>query len=482
MTILAMMRRLLALSLLVVTGSHPHAETPVPAATADTISIADPEASRIQAIAEEAALFGLPMVANYALMYAWTIATESPQFKAPFNQLYSNKQLYTPKDTGIPYPNNDTIYSTAWLDLRAEPVVISAPAIAAPRYYSMALIDSFASNYAIVSSRKVPRKPANYLVVGPDWKGKTPAGITQVFHAPSQFSLALIRLQVTNTADTDNVNAIQAQLAVKPLSAFLGRPAPPAAAPITFPKIDRDLAKINFFGYLDFALQFVAARPEDREIRAKLASIGIGNGDFATFLALAGKYRRELAMGAMAAEKRLAQVIANAGPVRNGWNWTALTLDTDNDNYQGDYVKRAAIFKFGPYGLNAKEALYPAAKTLPDGEPLDTSKHRYTLTFAPGQLPPVDNFWSLTAYDSAAGFVDNPLQRYLINALMLPSLHKNADGSLTLYIQKDAPSADQEANWLPAPDGPLQLILRLYGPKPIAYTSNWTIPPLVRAD
>jgi hypothetical protein len=129
-------------------------------------------------------------------------------------------------------------------------------------------------------------------------------------------------------------------------------------------------------------------------------------------------------------------------------------------------LERAAAAKGGIYGNDAIEAMYPLTKTLADGEVLDGSKHKYLLTFHAGQLPPVNAFWSVTMYDGKTQFlIKNPINRYLINSPMLPSMRTGADGSLTLYIQKDSPDADKESNWLPAPDGPIYLVMRLYWPK-----------------
>jgi hypothetical protein len=443
----------------------------------------DDEAARIQAIAEEAYLYGLPIVSDYAVMYSWAIATESPEYKAPLNRLYSSAKLLTSADKSIPFPNNDTLYSSAWLDLRGEPMVISIPAIAAPRYFSMVLVDGTASNYALVSSRQGLRHASNYLVVGPSWQGKTPKGIDKVLHAPTQFSMAVFRIQVTGQADIDAVKSIQASFGLQPLSAYAGTPAPTPPEAIPFPRLDKELVKSNFFGYLDFALRFIPPAPEDAAIRAKLASIGIGNGKFDEFKALAAKYRRELGMGMMAGEKKLTQMVAQAGPVIDGWNWAAITLDSDHAHYQGNYHKRAAAFKAGPFGLNAIEAIYPMANALANGELLDGSKHTYTITFRAGQFPPVDAFWSLSIYDGATRlFSDNAIGRHSINSPMLPSLKKNPDGSLTLYVQKDSPGVDKAANWLPAPDGPIYLMLRLYGPQDIVRRNGWKIPPVALGD
>jgi hypothetical protein len=444
--------------------------------------VPDPDAARIQSIAEEAYIYGLPVVMNYAVMYSFSVDRNSPQFKAPFNQLHNEARVLTPTDTVVVTPNSDTPYSFAWLDLRAEPVVISVPAVDAARYYSVMLCDGNTFNYGLFGSLTTGSKAGDYLAVGPDWKGEVPKAIGQVFRSTTQFSLALFRTQLFGQQDLEKVKAVQAGYRVRTLSAYLGIAAPPAPAPVDFPKIDKELARTNFFASLDFALQFAPAGPEERDIRDKLASIGIGVGRFDEFKAVAAKYPREIAMGMRAGDRKVDHAVATAGEQRNGWRF-ATVLGGNREYFAGDWLRRAALAKAGIYALDASEALYPMARTLADGEVLDGSRHRYTLTFPAGQLPPASAFWSLTMYHSTSQFlVENAINRYLINSPMLPTLKKNADGSLTLFIQKDSPGADQESNWLPAPDGPIYLVLRIYGPQASVLNNQWQIPPLVRAD
>ncbi len=137
----------------------------------------------------------------------------------------------------------------------------------------------------------------------------------------------------------------------------------------------------------------------------------------------------------------------------------------------------------GLYGNSAAEALYPAYFVDADGSPLDASANRYTMAFAEGQLPPVMAFWSLTMYDGRTQlFIDNPLDRYLLSSSMMDQLRMGEDGSLTLYIQKESPGKNHESNWLPAPDGPFYMVLRLYGPSPEALDGAWTPPPVEPAE
>jgi hypothetical protein len=157
--------------------------------------------------------------------------------------------------------------------------------------------------------------------------------------------------------------------------------------------------------------------------------------------------------------------IANTGKYINGWRVGGLA-GGDRADFHGDWLNRAAVAQAGIYANDPVEAMYPLTRTDSTGQPLDGSKHNYTLTFAAGEFPPVNAFWSVTMYDGKTQLlIENPINRYLINSPMLAGMKKNDDGSLTLYIQKDSPGADKESNWLPAPNGPIYLVMRLYWPR-----------------
>jgi hypothetical protein len=261
-----------------------------------------------------------------------------------------------------------------------------------------------------------------------------------------------------------NVIKIQSGYKAQPLSAYLKRPAPPAAPAIDFPKIDKEMVKTNFFKYLDFALQFAPPGPEEKDIRAKLVSIGIGAGKTFDFEDLSLEHKAEVALGMKEGDAKIDKYLSTGEKIINGWKVAGYF--GDRDFFKGNWLLRAAGAKAGIYGNDSIEATYPVTKTQANGEELDGSKHNYTLTFAKGQSPPVHAFWSVTMYDGKTQFlVENPLNRYLINSPMLPGMKKNPDGSLTLYIQKDSPGKAKESNWLPAPNGPIYLVMRLYWPK-----------------
>jgi len=302
------------------------------------------------------------------------------------------------------------------------------------------------------------------MVAGPGWKGDTPKGIKKVFNSETQFGLIIYRTQLFNAADINNVKKIQAGYTAQPLSAYLKQPAPPASPAIDFPAFTEDAFKTDFPKFLNFLLQFCPEVPEEKELRAKFAAIGIAPGQPFDLAKLSDAQKAEEGLGTKGGYDAIEKGVSTVGKDINGWK--VGSAFGDRAFYHGDYLLRAAAARAGIFGNDAVEAMYPMTKNDGTGDPLDGSKHNYTLTFAAGELPPVNAFWSVTMYDGKTQLlIENPIHRYLINSPMLPSLKKNKDGSLTLYIQKDAPPADKKANWLPAPDGPIYMVMRLYWPK-----------------
>src|SRR6266446_6601588 len=268
-------------------------------------------------IAEAGFIYGLPIVMNYAVMYEYAVDRSSGQFKAPFNQINNEARVFTYKDTAVITPNSDTPYSIAWLDLRAEPIVLSVPAVEKARYYSVMLCDGNTFNYGYIGSRATGSEAGDYLVVGPNWQGVTPPGIKKVFQSSTHFSAAAYRTQLFNAADMPNVEKVQAGYKVQPLSAYLKQPATTAAAAVDFPKIDKELVKTNFFEYLDFALQFAPAEANEKEIRAQLATIGVGPGKTSNFKDLPLEQKLEVGLGMKEGERKIDKGVANAGRAIN---------------------------------------------------------------------------------------------------------------------------------------------------------------------
>ena len=429
-----------------------------------TSSTATTGIEETRAIAALGYIYGLPLVMNYAVTYEYAIDPGSDQFKAPFNQIKNEARVFTYKDTAIVTPNSDTPYSLLWMDLRAEPLVLSVPKVEEGRYYAVQLVDGNAFNFGYIGSRSTSNEAGDFMVVGPAWQGEPPAGIKKVFRASTPFVLAIFRTQLFNPEDMPNVENIQAGYKAQPLSVFLGQPAPPPAPAIDFPRIDRETMQTSFFEYLDFIMQFAPAGPEEELIHEALARIGIGPKKEFDYSELSAERKAAVSMGMKIGEVAIWDHLEGKVKTVNGWKIGSYF--GDRDFFNGNWRQRAAGTKVGVYGNDATEAAYLLAMVDDDGDRLDGSKRNYTLTFAAGEYPPVNAFWSVTIYDSTTQLLfQNPIDRYLINSSMLPDLKKNADGSLTLYIQKDSPGADKESNWLPAADGPVYMVMRLYSPK-----------------
>jgi len=360
------------------------------------------------------------------------------------------------------------------------------PIVEKERYYSVQLIDGNAYNYGYIGSRATGAEAGSYLVVGPGWKGGTPAGIKKIFRSTTLFALTIFRTQLFDAEDMPNVVKVQAGYKAQPLSEFLKQPAPPAAPKIDFHPATTAGIKANFYDYLEAALQFVPLTPENNAIRARLASIGIGPGKTFEFKDLSLEHKAAVLLAMKEGDDKVDEYLSNGVKDINGWRIGSFF--GDSAFYNGDWLKRAAAAKGGIYGNDAIEAMYPLTRNDATGKILDGSKHNYTLTFAAGQLPPVNAFWSVTMYDGKTQLlIKNPINRYLINSPMLPNMKKDKDGSLTLYIQKDSPGKDKEANWLPAPNGTIYLVMRLYWPKTEAPSilpvgaGSWNPPGIVQA-
>jgi len=434
--------------------------------------------------AEAAFIFGLPIVMNYAVLHAFVIDRASGQYKAPFNAIYNDTRVFTWQDTAIPTPNSDTPYSMAWMDLRAEPVVLSVPDVPAGRYFSVQICDANTYNVGYIGSRATGQGAGSWLIAPPGWQGATPPGIRGVIRSTTQFALAIFRTQLFGPDDMPGVIAVQQGYRCETLSAFLRQPAPPPAAEIRWPRITADLAKHHFFDYLAFALQFNAPQPNEAALRAQMARIGItGTGAPLPH----GLFDRlELLAAAFEGERKVEAAVAAAGVPMNGWRVSP--VPGSPERYNGDWMLRAVVAKAGIYANSTEEATYPFTREDTTGAPLDGSKARYTITFGPNALPPVNAFWSVTMYDGAKQLlVRNPIDRYLINAPMLPGMRRNADGGLTIHIGKDDPGPELRPNWLPAPDGPIYLVMRLYWPRTEAPSllpigqGAWRPPGVVRA-
>jgi hypothetical protein len=444
------------------------------------VQAADASTAEARAIAKEAYVYGFPMVDNYRVEHAYFVDTKNPEYKGPWNHLVNIPRVYTPADTAIQTPNSDTPYSMLGMDLRAEPMVLTVPPIEKDRYFSIQLIDAYTFNFDYIGSRATGNDGGSFIIAGPGWKGKMPKGVRKVMRSETELVIAAYRTQLFNPDDLDNVKKVQAGYKAEPLSKFLGKPAPKAAPAIDFikPLTPADERKSpEFFNILNFILQYCPTDPSETKLMARFAKIGVGAGKTFDASKLSPEMKTAIEQGMADAWGELENLKkqVDAGKVTSG------DLFGTRAFLKNNYLYRMAAAVLGIYGNSKQEAMYPIYAIDSDGKKLDGA-NRYTVHFAPDQLPPVHAFWSLTMYDLPQSLlVANPINRYLVNSPMLPQFVKDADGGITFYVQNVTPGKDKEPNWLPAPTGPFFIAMRLYWPKEAALDGTWKQPPMMKA-
>jgi hypothetical protein len=375
-------------------------------------------------------------------------------------------------------PNFDTLYSSGWLDLTADPMVVSAPATDG-RYYLLPMLDMWTDVFAVPGQRTTGTGAGEFVVVGPGWSGELPDGVARI-DAPTSYVWVIGRTQTNGPADYEAVRAIQDGYTITPLADW-GEAPGPIEAP-SDPSVDVDtepLAQVNGLSAREFfslAAELLSLHPPhltDWSILARMARIGLRPGARFDLEALDPALRAALDEVPAAAIGLMHAAAPRMGRVVNGWQ-----MLTDSMGVYGNYYLRRAVIAMMGLGANPPEdAIYPLNLADADGQPLN-GEHDYVLHFDADQLPPVAAFWSVTMYDSEGFQVANTINRFAIGDR--DELTYNADGSLDLYLQYDSPGPDREANWLPAPRGPLGVTMRLYAPAPEALDGRWSPPALRR--
>jgi hypothetical protein len=448
-------------------------------ATATKLGALSPQEAR--QIANDAYIYGFPLVDSYRIQHAYFVDHENPEYKAPWNQIRNIPRVFTPNDKAVQTPNSDTPYSMLGMDLRAEPLVLTVPPIEKERYFSVQLIDLYTFNFDYIGSRATGNDGGSFLIAGPNWQGKTPQGVKKVIRSETELVLVAYRTQLFNPGDLDNVKKVQAGYKVQTLSAFLGQPTPSPAPAIDFIKPltpESQKTSPEFFNILNFVLQFCPTHPSEQQLMARFAEIGVGAGKTFDPSKLSSQVKAAIEHGIADAWEAFGGLVKefDAGKVTSG------DVFGTREYLKNNYLYRMGAAVMGIFGNSKQEAMYPLYGVDAEGKKLNGA-NVYTLHFAPGKLPPVNAFWSLTMYELPASLlVANPINRYLINSPMLPQLKRDADGGLTLLIQNESPGKDKESNWLPAPEGPFLMFMRLYWPKPEALDGTWKQPPLQRAE
>ena len=362
---------------------------------------------------------------------------------------------------------------------RSEPIVLTVPEIEKKRYYSIQFTDAYTFNIDYAGSRTTGNHAANFLVVGPNWEGVTPSGMKKVVRSETHLLMPIYRVQLFDPSDLDNVKRVQAGFEVQTLSAFLGQPAPTPAPAIDFIKpltVETQKTSLEFFNVLNFVLRYCPTDPSEVELMKRFAKIGVGADQSFDASKLSPEMTKAIEDGRADAWADFAGLLKefDQGKVTSGDVFGTRAFLKNN------YLYRMGAAVLGIYGNSKEEAIYPIYGVDETNEKL-SGANNYVLRFRPGQLPPVNAFWSLTMYKMPESLlVANPIDRYLLNSPMMPQFVKDADGGLTLYIQNQSPGKDKEPNWLPASEGPFRMYLRLYWPKAEALDGAWTKPPLQR--
>lgn len=380
-------------------------------------------------------------------------------------------ELSTPEKAPFRAPNNDTLYSTAWLDVRTEPVILAAPDTAG-RYWTAQVMDFDSNTLTNFGARLDSTKASEFAVVGPSWQGELPQGVSRSVKCPTGFALVLLRVLVDGPDDVAAASKLQSQFTLASLSKHAVGGTGPSSDAIDGVPILRANSSSDRLAALDFLLNLNPTRVGEESILTQFALIGVGS--------------KKSPLSTKPSEAVLARAEADAlkaieaagpriGKFANGW----LVMSENIGAYGFDYLQRSSIWAGGPLANFPEESLYPSAITDVDGIPLDGSTGRYKLHFPAGQLPPVEFFWSLTMYDRNTGMlVKNSMNRYSLGN-RTRGMEFERDGALSIYIQHESPGKDKESNWLPAPSGPFYLSMRLYGPKISALNGEWKVPPLL---
>ncbi len=430
----------------------------------------------------EAVVYGLPLVIMDITMKKTTNVTKPEGFAAPVNQFINVQTFPDATFKDVVRANVDTLYSSAWLDLSKEPMVLSVPDTH-DRYYLMPMLDAWTNVFASPGKRTTGTKAGNFAITGPGWTGTVPTGVKEI-KSPTNLVWMIGRTQTDGPKDYAAVHAIQKDYRLVPLSAF-GKPYTPPQG-VVDPNVDmktppvEQLSKMDgltFFKRLAMLMKSNPPPPEDTPALAKLAKIGVVPGQDFDASKLEPAMAKGLEKSLQVAIEKLQAAAKEAGAPVNGWRVPPMTVG----KYGTDYGERAVVALVGLGANLPADAVYPSAFMDGDGIPLNGT-HRYLLHFDKDATPPVNAFWSVTMYNAQSFFVANPINRYAISSWM--SLQRNKDGSLDLYIQRESPGKNKEANWLPAAEGDFSVTMRMYWPKekpPSILDATWKPPGIVVA-
>jgi hypothetical protein len=427
-----------------------------------------PTPEEVRAIAKDAYIFTYPLVMNYRTMYMQALDPKSGVGLGKWLHL----GMATPDDKTIVSPNNDTPYSYAWLDLRAEPWVLTMPKIEEKRFYTSQWDDLWAFVLGNAGSVDDGNGGIKVLLASPTWDGELPDGIDRVIKGETSILGTLTRTQSYGFDDLSNVKKIQQEYKLQPLSAYLGKSAPEAAPAVKWmPWVEGSKTSDSYWPYANFVLSFSTPNAADKKMLDRIATIGVAPGaDWDP-----GDMSDAIQAGQKDAIDALTQKSQTTTHVADFFG--------PREMIGTDYFDRALGVFMGIFANTANISMYLTPFKDGDGDQLDGSKHSYTIRFDADNMPPVKYFWAITCYTvpPPSYLVDNPIDRYTIGSPS-PDLKTASDGSLTLYFSVESPGKDKESNWLPTAKAPFWLPLRLYEPGKSALDGTWTMPPYKKAD
>jgi hypothetical protein len=393
--------------------------------------------------------------------------------------IFSNAPAFPAADfKAVVRPNFDTLYSSGWLNMTKEPVIVSAPDTGG-RYYLLPMLDMWSDVFASPGWRTTGTQAANYLVTPPGWSGTVPEGMTRI-SAPTPYVWIIGRIKTDGPPDYDAVHKIQAGFKITLLSDWGKAPRPvevkidPSIDMKTPPKVQVDAMPAGkYFAYAAELLKVNPPHITDEPIIAQMKRIGIEPGKTFDIEKVPPAVKKAVEDAPSAAQALMQWKIPTLARVVNHWS-----MNTDTMGVYGNYyLKRAIVAQVGLGANLPEDAIYPLNLGDETGKPLD-GVNKYVLHFEKGATPPVNAFWSVTLYDADGFQVANSINRFAVSSWM--PFKYNTDGSLDLYLQNESPGKDKEANWLPAPKGGFNLTMRLYGPKSDALTGKWNPPAVMQ--
>jgi hypothetical protein len=409
-----------------------------------------------------------------------TNVSRAEGISAPPNSFANIPEFPSATMRAVVRPNFDTLYSSVWVDLTKEPVIVSA-ADTGGRYYLLPMLDMWTDVFASPGWRTTGTQAHNWAVVPPGWSGALPDGVDRI-EAPTAYVWIIGRTKTDGPADYDAVHKVQAGYRITPLSRW-GKPAEPAMGIVdpavdmkTPPKVQVDtMSADKFFAYAAEVMKLQRPHLTDQPIVALMRQIGLEPGRPFDLAKADPAVKQALQSAPEDGQKLMAWKVKTLARVVNGWS-----MNTDTMGVYGNYyLKRAIVSQLGLGANLPEDAIYPLNLGDENGKPLDGASN-YVLHFDKSAIPPVSAFWSVTLYDSDGFQVGNAINRFAVSSWM--PFHYNPDGSLDIYFQNANPGPAKEANWLPAPKGPFNLTMRLYAPKTEALTGQWSPPPVTRSD